>query len=357
MDTTFYIVLVILLTLIIYNCNYTEIENMTNDEAIANIASIYNSSTLATTDITSTGSITTTRLSIGPVPPTTVNPGYPLYVNSTFRTIPKATLNDPNYGIGNNVYYANASYQTYLLANGAIWSGGTIINNSALVQGFTESSSIACSAFFSGPIVTPCLLTISDERTKININSADHIDKIKEIDVYSYDMKETGKKIKYGLVAQQLEKIIPDAVNTVTGFIPNIMTIYNIFFENNFICCKLTKTDTNKIEKGDIIKIMYDTEIIEMEILNKEDDKIYFNKFNKINMEKNNIIYLIGKQVNDFKTVDIATLVSLSIANINKQNNIIIEQQKEINILKEKHDELDKKYDELNKIVQKLNQK
>ena len=67
-----------------------------------------------------------------------------------------------------------------------------------------------------------------------------------------YDINTKHNKTTRGLIAQEIETIIPEAVEEISDFIPNIMETVQI--KNNII---ISRKMTSILTKNDIIKIIY----------------------------------------------------------------------------------------------------
>jgi hypothetical protein len=69
----------------------------------------------------------------------------------------------------------------------------------------------------SGDLSATNFNTLSDIAYKENIEKiSDDMEILKLIETYSFNWKETGKK-SYGVIAQELEQILPELVNETNG--------------------------------------------------------------------------------------------------------------------------------------------
>jgi hypothetical protein len=101
---------------------------------------------------------------------------------------------------------------------------------------------------------------LSDRRIKKNIISAtDTLDIINQIEFVSYDyIQEARGSVKHGIVAQQLQKIYPDAVSVSRNVIPSHLVLVDVDVDssgNLLITCSaphdLKVNDTVKLDIGD----------------------------------------------------------------------------------------------------------
>ena len=174
----------------------------------------------------------------------------------------------------------------------------------------------------------------SDERIKDNIRDIDiknFIDKVEQLNIQNYefiDKDKYGYHTSYGLIAQQVEKIFPEAIVTKTEYIPcifnkfmkirngNIMTIRTniidvvpgeniVFFSpsGNYVIGKIIEYN------GILTKVQFETEE-----LAKEFDLLPY-------------IFIYGKQVDNFKMIKKGYLTNLSIGTCK----YLIEENKELN--------------------------
>ena len=188
-----------------------------------------------------------------------------------------------------------------------------------------------------GLYVACCILSndyhlwVSDIRTKTNIiNMNSSLQNILKLypKTYNYIDKIRKPKTNHGFIAQDVEKHFPNAITTISDFIPNIYKLYNCLNNTIFI-------DDNNI---------FDLNINdEIKIFIKDDTEI---KCKIININKNNIIvdnniddnkcFVYGKKVNDFKTLDYNYIYTLNVAATQELYKEHIQLKKEHMELKEK---------------------
>jgi hypothetical protein len=156
-------------------------------------------------------------------------------------------------------------------------------------------------------------LLTSDIRVKENIEFIDNIrcrNAIKDIELISYNLThDNSKKIRYGFVAQEIEKIDKNLVQNIADFIPNIMKYFD-FTENYFI---LNQTDIKyDIKLDDYLKIYVNEKQDIVKVIGINCNKVFVDRTDLYNKK----VFIYGKQIDDFKTIDYAQMFALSIGTI-----------------------------------------
>ena len=172
---------------------------------------------------------------------------------------------------------------------------------------------------------------------------------LKPKEYYLCDDKDYNKK--FGIIAQDVEKVFPELIHTEKNYIANI---YSYATYDNLIIT-LDKDITDLINIDDELKIVLDNNVknnLEIAI----DDTPYNNRYKrrfvkvveiidnhsfKIDLELKEVhIFIYGKKVEDFKRLDYESLYCLNIAGtqelyklIQQQNIIIQDLKNRISIL------------------------
>lgn len=207
------------------------------------------------------------------------------YLNDTINN--NGYLNETGTGIFNNNY--NANFSLY------------------------ASDNIAANEFNA----------FSDYRIKKNIKEITDNDLLNFLQIrplfYQYiDENKRGNKYKCGLIAQEVKKIFPEAINIIRDYIPNIYMKSESY--NNIIECK-----NHNLLESDIIRI-YDKKNNKIETKIKIiDDKKFMTEENIINGE----IFIYGKLIEDFHLLDYDFLFSLNI-HLTQNLYLLIDKQNEI---------------------------
>lgn len=157
----------------------------------------------------------------------------------------------------------------------------------------------------SGRVMASEFDAFSDARIKNVIsvsNSEEDLKKLLGIEITDYRMKDAAKDMKpyKKVIAQQVEKVYPQAVSTVTDVIPNIYKVSNI--SSGYIPLQAD------VEEGDIVKLIFDngTEMAEVISVGKSGFTV--------NTETTGDVFVYGKQVDDFRTVDYEAISMLNVS-------------------------------------------
>ncbi|MBU0473377.1 MAG: tail fiber domain-containing protein [Bacteroidetes bacterium] len=207
----------------------------------------------------------------------TTTPSYPLHVTS-YAT----TTNDPGYFFTGSTSELTATYGNW---NVGIYSVNSILTNGAFVA-------------------------FSDLRIKENIKEVQHsLDLVRKLRPVSYnkiDKIENGGRTEFGFIAQEVEKILPDAVNTGTGEIPVLKPFDKVEFEDGV-------TYTILVKNGDDIKEQ---------------------TYTKDDVRPTGEIIVKSKTVDDFKSLSYDMIFTVAVDAIQEQQTQIEAQQKQIDELK-----------------------
>jgi len=289
--------------------------NLTNSTAIGRYATVNQDNTIVLGAISGVNSATSsTRVGIG-----TYNPICPLQVVGSTNQF------------GSWAFYAR--------------SGSTT------TTGFANSTSGNFSIIASDRIQATEFNAVSDARIK-NIQSRmdtnNALKKINQLQVTNYTYKDwlqKGTAIKTGFIAQEVEQIIPSAVNKATNYIPNIMQMPHAFCVDtlkNTLTVNLEKPF--HIKKGEKIRLYNKSTPIESEVIIIDD---YNFEIMTPAYLKTDDLFVYGTEVSDFRSVDYDQIHTLSVAAIQ-------ELSKENELLKQKIQQLESKNNTTDERLQKL---
>jgi len=163
---------------------------------------------------------------------------------------------------------------------------------------------------------------------------------------YQYiDEKYRGTNVIYGFIAQQIQEVIPEAIDINKGYIPNIYTNTsynsNIVYLNNITNLNLNLNDNINIKANElneyykIININYDKKYIEL------DKEIKLNEY--INENTSNC-FVYGTEVDDFHVLNKDYIFTLNICATQELHKIIQQQKTEIEELKTEISNIKSKY-------------
>ena len=164
----------------------------------------------------------------------------------------------------------------------------------------------------------------SDTRIKTNIENINVLDTLKLINnirLTKYNFTFNNKTENYGVIAQEIEKILPDAISKSVEIIPSIMKFYDITVNNSQIIYKDTEfvyftinIEVNffnfKLESNQKLRV-YNKHFTELNSI-YEDVVIKYDitlsyiilDIQNINFLNINSIYIYGHEVNDFNSID-----------------------------------------------------
>ncbi len=226
-----------------------------------------------------------------------------------------------NVGIG-----STSPTQAKLVVNGsASTNPGTYgyLNSSGSIG--TNSGTNTYSIYASARIAASEFNAFSDARIK-NIqgisNSYADLKTLLGIEITDYKLKDyigKGNTIYKKVIAQQVEKVYPQAVSTMTDVVPDIYQLAEI--KDGYI------TLTNTLKVGDKVKLIFG-ERTELVSVTAADVKGF-----KVNLPDQGKVFVYGREVNDFHTVDYEALSMLNISATQELVKMINHQSEAINAL------------------------
>lgn len=192
----------------------------------------------------------------------------------------------------------------YQPVGGAAWGGGSV--------------NYAIAVKSTGSYIGTYYFAVSDQRIK-NItgrsNPATDLSTINQLQVTDYtyiDKPAKGSQQMKGFIAQEVEKLIPDAVNTMTDFIPNIYTNAQKVTKQKNGNLLLTLNKPHAMKAGDMVRLYNDRQQdckVE-QVVNS--NSFVVSGFNG----STDKVFVYGQQVNDYKSVDYDRLFSTGIGAI-----------------------------------------
>jgi len=224
------------------------------------------------------------------------------YINigngSTIPTFP-ITLNSTLTGVNQSMSLYSIGTQSTLLA------AQTTAINPALNIGL-----IGTVGFNSGFYI------YSDKRIKKDIktinNSLEIIDKINPVSYKYIDFITKGNIKNYGVIAQEIEEIIPEVVNRHKDFIPNIYKNVD-YYDNDLLRLYIKYDEAFDLSINDKIKI-YDDKNKEHIKLIKEINFDYITIDSPVEDYEDEIsIFIHGKEIEDVKNVNYEALFMINV--------------------------------------------
>lgn len=196
---------------------------------------------------------------------------------------------------------------------------------------------------------------LCDRRIQEHIIKADSneiLDTINKLPLLNYnfiDNKHYEGKTVYGLIAQDVIKILPEAITITSQYIPNIYTNANSteLYNNKVI---ITVNYTTKIKKDTLLKIIVNDIPFYVNIFDFTKDTITVTRWN--NYRESDDVFVYGTLVDDFHALNQPYLGVLCMGGIQELNKQINQLKIDNNELKTKNDILSQRLDKLEKLLQ-----
>lgn len=152
-------------------------------------------------------------------------------------------------------------------------------------------------------------------------NNAQDLRLLSQLKVTHYRYIDTiGKNTlpKYGFIAQEVEKVLPEAVTKIgTEYIPDMFCLATkIILDENKHELSITLPTAHNYKTGDLIKIITDKEHFKTVSQIIDNQTIVVENW----LEKTNKAFIFGKKVSDFRTVDYDRIFTLGISAIQELN-------------------------------------
>ena len=229
------------------------------------------------------------------------------------------------------LHVASGTYSSGWLENIALINSGSV----GIVYWNNYFGGI-CAVFESNIWCKTNIMASSDSRIKKDIEDIDDrtaLDKILSIQPKTYKYKDTLLKRDnrvIGFIAQQIKEVIPEAVELIPEYIPNI---YKISTTNDDI---INLDNTELLNVDDKIKIIDNSgKTEETKILEVNETSIKIDKtFN------NEDVFVYGSKVDDFHSLDKSYIYTLNVCATQQLYKIIQLQEERIRILEEKLNQL-----------------
>lgn len=206
----------------------------------------------------------------------TTSPNYPIDVeNYNSYTLPAS-----GFGYYNQAGGTGRSVSSYV-CNVSIYAGARIICNGEID-------------------------TISDARVKEIVGRSDTRDdlatvrKLKITDYRKIDRVQFGGRLEKGVIAQEVETAAPEAVSTSTNFIPNIYALPKTFACTNQTLV-ITMAEAHGLVVGDVVRLMTGTGEVKAAVTAVESPLTFAVKQPAVVPQQ---LFVFGKQVGDFRTVN-----------------------------------------------------
>jgi uncharacterized protein (UPF0335 family) len=186
--------------------------------------------------------------------------------------------------------------------------GGKFYQDEIINKLTTSNSKIPYSIYASGHIAAQQFSTFSDARIKNIVgqsNATKDLEILSKIEITDYTMIDTiskGNQTHKKVIAQQVKEVYPQAVSSdLIDVIPNIYTVSTI--KDGWI-----QTNTKELVVGDKVKLIFSEEEALVSVLEIQGEAI------KVASNQEGHVFVYGKQVSDFHTVDYEAISMLNVS-------------------------------------------
>ena len=222
--------------------------------------------------------------------------------------------------------------------------------------GTNSSNTSTLSIYATSDVAANGYLAFSDARIK-NIkgisDSKNDLNTLMNIQITDYTMKDTieqGNQTIKKVIAQQVAEVYPQAVNTnLTDVIPNIYQRATIDEKGWVSFNEQWIIDNEQFKKGDKVQIYFDDKKELLEVLEVKENAFRVKQLATGNSQLATV-FVYGKQVNDFHTVDYEAISMLNVSatqqlakkviDLEKENQQLKNQVKKINQLEQQNAEM-----------------
>ena len=178
-------------------------------------------------------------------------------------------------------------------------------------------------------------LSSSDRRKKTNINNADTSSALNKIlslplKTYNYiDKVADGDELVYGLIAQEVKEIMPEAITLGTAYIPSIYKLAtNVVLSEDEINVIITVDipETSELKVGGKVELVVENikEKHNATVISFTSYELVVSKWDDFDDTKN--VFVVGPEINDYHTLDkpyLAVVCMGGIQELNKLNNTL----------------------------------
>ncbi len=192
------------------------------------------------------------------------------------------------------------------------------LNSSGNTGHGTTTGTFPFSIYAAGRVVAPEYETVSDLRIKQITGRSDtrqDLAAIRMLQITDYrklDEIQFGGQLEKGVIAQEVEKILPEAVNQSTNFIPNIYARAASFVVTNQSLV-VTLKKPHSLVVGDVVKLITGSGTVQSVVTAVPSPQC----FSVAQLAKPpEFVFVYGKQVGDFRTVNYDRLYTIGISAI-----------------------------------------
>ena len=244
-----------------------------------------------------------------------------------------------NIGIGTSTPTCPLEINGFASVNGGTYG---FLNSSGITGTGTGSNNYSIKV--SHRIMASEFNAVSDQRVKTSFtlsNNSTDLQKVNQLEVTNYRYIDTvakGSDMRLGFIAQQVEQIFPQAVNRSSNYIPSIYQVTeNVKFNTDSNTQIISIATKHNLKKGDMLRLYDNNQSYEREIIEVISETSFKIKAVTKNSQQ---LFVFGKKVNDFRSVDYDRIFVLGISAIQelsaelelikKQNNQLKAENKQL---------------------------
>ena len=172
----------------------------------------------------------------------------------------------------------------------------------------------------------------SDQRIKKNIRSSAAISdlailrNLRVVDYQPIDYATNGTQFRKGFIAQEVEKVFPEAIGFAEQFIPNVYQLsQRLFYDESKHTLQITLAEKTDIKLGDKVRIILtNNHQVQTQVIAVEGNTITVDNWT----EKVEKVFVFGKEVKDFRTIDYDRMAVLGVSAIQELDRKVSELEK-----------------------------
>lgn len=229
-------------------------------------------------------------------------------------------------------------------------------NSASYSAGNTGSGTYDYSIQTNSRILTSSLHVFSDKRLKVitgyTNKSIEIFRKLRVVNYVYRDSLEMGKNRKKGFVAQEVERVFPEAVFKTTGVIPDIFQIgKNVIYDEDTKTLIVTVDSLSDLKVGEKVRLIGEQQhLVEVVEVNGTTFKV-----KDWPEENTREVFVYGREVDDFRTLDYDQIFTLNVSATQALIKEVDELKTQLAALKEVNESLQSENKTLKDELRKIN--